>query len=165
MKGPGLRAKYDVQRIWKCPVSGRIIKTPVYVTSVLSPYVQPETWMKLLETQRYAIRNRPLESLYSSEFLEANQPGDEARPPAKNPRKRGTRPGTVPLGQDDRVDTDEVVTEVVVTEATIIETQTQIVVEQVVVEQAEKPKPSANRKVEDFENGIFDGPSDRPSAG
>ncbi len=53
MKGPGLRSKLDVRRLWKCPVCGYERHASGNETTVRCHCNKSEPWMKLVEKQRY----------------------------------------------------------------------------------------------------------------
>ena len=54
MKGPGHRGRYDVRRVWECPVCHRRRKTPGSVVNLLCDCLAKsnpprQTWMRLIE--------------------------------------------------------------------------------------------------------------------
>jgi hypothetical protein len=54
MKGPGHRGKFDLRRVWECPVCHRREKTSGKVVNLLCKCTAKEnpprqTWMKLIE--------------------------------------------------------------------------------------------------------------------
>src|SRR5262245_22759047 len=54
MKGPSERLKYDLRRVWKCPVCGHLERTSGNATTQLCKCqmresVAPRQWMRLIE--------------------------------------------------------------------------------------------------------------------
>ncbi|SFI04861.1 hypothetical protein [Planctomicrobium piriforme] len=54
MRGPTVRIKYDVRRLWRCPACGKERKVPATETSVRCNCSSAPPLMKLIELQRYA---------------------------------------------------------------------------------------------------------------
>lgn len=54
MRGPGMRLKLDVRRMWQCPRCGAQRKLPAHVTTVRCQCVSEPTFMKIVEPQRLA---------------------------------------------------------------------------------------------------------------
>lgn len=52
MRGPGLRIKYDVRRLWHCPACGYERHVPATETAVRCHCRADKPWMKLVESQR-----------------------------------------------------------------------------------------------------------------
>ncbi|MCG6157769.1 hypothetical protein [Rubinisphaera margarita] len=86
MKGPGLRSKLDVRRVWKCPQTGKILRTPGSITQMISPFTRDTCWMEFIEEQRPAREQRTLETILEHMQIDASAEGDppaEPRPPKK----------------------------------------------------------------------------------
>ena len=71
MKGPGLRIRHDVRRRWRCPETGRVLKTPGSVTHLYSPFVRHARWMKLEEEFSPPRQQVPLQELLERMVIEA----------------------------------------------------------------------------------------------
>lgn len=52
MRGPGLRLKYDVRRLWQCPECGYERHAPATEVTVRCHCNEQDPWMKLVEPQR-----------------------------------------------------------------------------------------------------------------
>ena len=48
MKGPGLRVRFDVRRLWRCPQCGQTSLETGDVVSVACPCADPPVWMQLM---------------------------------------------------------------------------------------------------------------------
>ena len=59
IKGPGLRLKLDVRRVWECPACGRRVKRGGEVTNYKCPCREPALWMRLIENQRFVREYQP----------------------------------------------------------------------------------------------------------
>ncbi len=55
MKGPGLRIRHDVRRVFRCPRCDRVVKTAVDVTAVRCHCSEEKAWMRL-ETPPKTVR-------------------------------------------------------------------------------------------------------------
>ena len=134
MKGPGLRFRYDVLRLWRCPKTNKLLKSPVNVTTMISPFTQEKTMMKLVESKRLAVVNIPVEEMYSTEFI-------EPFPPTENKVK------SLPSGKRYLVPRENSITPDVTKD------------EQNTAPEIDQHKPKKNDKTEnddlDFDNGIF----------
>ncbi len=73
MKGPGLRTRLDVRRVWKCPQTGRILKTPGHVTQFVSPFTKDRCWMQFIETEHPPRPMVPLDEMLSHMYFSATE--------------------------------------------------------------------------------------------
>lgn len=94
MKGPYERLKYDLRRVWECPVCQHHERTPGHVTSVLCRCQAKEPW-----TQRKAMRllddgppraarpprSEPIPMAGRRDGEGAHEPQDAAPEPAQDP--------------------------------------------------------------------------------
>ncbi len=87
MKGPGLRIRHDVRRRWRCPETGRVLKTPGSVTHLYSPFVKHACWMKLEEEFSPSRQQVPLQELLDRMIIEAPE---EDTSPEGNQAETGT---------------------------------------------------------------------------
>ncbi len=71
MKGPGLRIYNDVRRRWRCPETGKLLKTPGSVTHLYSPFVKQALWMKLEEEFTPTREQVPLQVILEKMVIEA----------------------------------------------------------------------------------------------
>ncbi len=78
MKGPGLRIRHDARRRWRCPETGRVLKTPGSVTHLYSPFVKHARWMKLEEDFSPSRQQVPLQELLDRMIIES--PEEDASP-------------------------------------------------------------------------------------
>ncbi|HBN78418.1 MAG TPA: hypothetical protein DD473_21930 [Planctomycetaceae bacterium] len=73
MKGPGLKTRLDVRRVWKCPQTGRILKTPGHVTQFVSPFTKDRCWMQFIETEHPPRPMVPLDEMLSHMYFSATE--------------------------------------------------------------------------------------------
>ncbi len=86
MKGPGLRSKLDVRRVWKCPQTGKILRTPGNITQMVSPFTRETCWMEFVEEQRPAREQRTLETIL--EHMQIDASAEEATPAEPRPPRK-----------------------------------------------------------------------------
>lgn len=108
MKGPGLRIRLDVRRVWKCPQCGKQIRLPGQQVSYPCPCTSPPTWMHLLpdpkppeyhfekisipepveeeplpEPERPPLPQQPTEETAET-TADASRPSEQTRPPRRD---------------------------------------------------------------------------------
>jgi hypothetical protein len=89
MRGPGLRLKYDVRRLWRCPVCGYERRAPAMEVVVRCHCNHEEPWMKLVEPKRQV---RPPARPHDP-YIEVASPPDEPEPqPAEIPETEPSGP-------------------------------------------------------------------------
>lgn len=97
MKGPGLKNKLEVRRLWKCPETGKTLFEDGHVTSRQSPFTKDLVWMNLIEEKRPERKMVLVEDFSVTEFIEP-----EGAPP---PKKAAPKPNFSKLS--DMVITEE----------------------------------------------------------
>ena len=77
MKGPGLKSRLDVRRVWKCPATGKLLRTPGDVTQMLSPFCRDTKWMELVEEQQAPRPDISLDEIIERMTAESPEPETE----------------------------------------------------------------------------------------
>lgn len=85
MRGPGLRVKNDVRRIWRCPVCLQVRRLPANIVNACCACRQPHPQMQLVESRRSVrIEQPPLppyiafEELLGEESSSATEPARDS---------------------------------------------------------------------------------------
>lgn len=84
MKGPGLRARLDSRRHWRCPETGRVLHTSGDVAQLRSPFTPRGVFMELQEAYQ-----PPRVSLTLEEILDHMQVTAEPSEPQTTPENPG----------------------------------------------------------------------------
>ncbi len=94
MKGPGLRARLDARRHWRCPETGRSLHTSGAVAQIRSPFTSREVFMELQETYQ-----QPRVSLSLEDILGHMQVAAEPREPQATPSSSSPESNPSPENQ------------------------------------------------------------------
>ena len=70
MKGPGYKLNLDVRRRWRCPETGKTVKTSGSVCQLASPFTKNRVMMKLVEETAAAREVASLEQTIEAMKLE-----------------------------------------------------------------------------------------------
>lgn len=94
MKGPGLKVRNDVRRLWRCPTSGKELRVAGDVTAVRSPFVTEPTWMELVEVFRPPRKMVPVEDFHHLEEVAADAVFETDAKPTKSDTQKSDEPTT-----------------------------------------------------------------------
>lgn len=84
MKGPGLRTKLDVRRLWRCPETGRFLKAGGHVTQLASPFSRRPCFMEMVENQEKPRLQLDLEEILSHMQIPVEPAQASRETPAKD---------------------------------------------------------------------------------